>query len=190
MKSLERKFGQPQAVVSAYLEKLANFLPAKMLNSESIISYSATICSLVVVFRSLNYVQDLSSASLLGQAVQKTPPNMKKAWLLHTVRRTLDRPTLIDSNDWVKDKAEAHERMKSLPSKAKHEESNNVTVSKTKMASNVFAATNSSQPSASAKVKSDKPPNTFVACKEKHPLWRCAAFRRKTPTKSQNCSQQ
>ena len=127
LKTLERKFGQPQAVVTAYLEKLANLPPVKMHNSKSIISYSARICSLVGVFRSLNYAQDLSSASLLGQAVQKLPPNMKEAWSLHTVRRTLDRPTLIDFNDWLKDKAEAHERMKSLPTKVKQAESNNVT---------------------------------------------------------------
>ena len=38
LKTLERKFGQPQAVVTAYLEKLANFPPVKMHNSESIIS--------------------------------------------------------------------------------------------------------------------------------------------------------
>ena len=164
LKTLERKFRQPQAVVTAYLEKLANFPPVKMHNSESIISYSATICSLVGVFRSLNYVQDLSSASLLGQAVQKLPPNMKETWSLHTVRRTLDRPTLIDFNDWLKDKAEAHERMKSLPTKVKQEESNNVSVTKTKTASKVFAATTSSQQSASAKVKSGKPPSTCVAC--------------------------
>ena len=182
LKTLERKFGQPQAVVTAYLDKLVNFPPVKMHNSESIISYSATICSLVGVFRSLNYVQDLSSASLLGQVVQKLPPNMKEAWSLHTVRRTLDRPTLIDFNDWLKDKAEAHERMKSLPNMAKPEESNSVTATKTKTASKVFAATTSSQQSVSAKGKSDKPSNTCVACKEKHPLWRCPAFRRKSPT--------
>ena len=180
LKTLERKFGQPQAVVTAYLEKLANFPPVKIHNSESIISYSATICSLVGVFRSLNYVQDLSSASLLGQAVQKLPPNMREAWLLHTVRRTLDKPRLIDFNDWLKDKAEAHERMKSRPNKAKPEESNNVTITKTKTASKVFAATTSQQ-SAIAKANSDKPPNTCVACTEKHPLWRCPTFRAKTP---------
>ena len=107
---------------------------------------------------------------------------MKEAWELHTVRRSLDRPTLIDFNDWLKDKAEAHERKKSLPSTAKHEESNNVTVTKTKTASKVFAATTYSQQSANAKAKSEKSPNTCVACKEKHLLWRCPSFRGKTPT--------
>ena len=50
LKTLERKFGQPQAVVTAYLDELTNFTPVKMHNSESIISYSATTCSLVGVF--------------------------------------------------------------------------------------------------------------------------------------------
>ena len=73
-------------------------------------------------------------------------------------------------------------RMKSRPNKAKPEESNQVTVTETKTASKFFAATTSSQQSVSAKGKGDKPSNTCVACKENHPLWRCPAFRGKTPT--------
>ena len=181
LKTLEQKFGQPQTVVTAYLDKLSNFPPVKMHNSESIISYSATICSLVGVFRSLNYLQDLSSASLLGQAVQKLPPNMKEAWSMHTVKRTLDRPTLIDFNDWLKDKAEAHERMKSASTKPKTEDST-TTATKTKTVSKVFASTaSSSQQSSNSKSKVEQPPNC-VACKDKHPLWRCPVFRKKTPT--------
>ena len=110
LKTLERKFGQPQAVVSGLFGQISECSTCE--NSESIISYATTIGSLVGVFRSLNYVQDLSSASLLSQAVQKLPPNMKEAWSMHTVKRDLSRPTLIDFNDWLKDKAEAHERMK------------------------------------------------------------------------------
>ena len=78
-KTLERKLGQPQTVVTAYLDELANVPPLKMYNSESIISYSATVSSLVGVFRSLNDNQNLSSPSLLGLAAQKLPPNMKEA---------------------------------------------------------------------------------------------------------------
>ena len=183
LKTLERKFGQPQAVVTAYLDKLANVPPVKMHNSESIISYPATVSSLVGVFRSLNYVQDLSSASLLGQAVQKLPPNMKEAWSIHTVKRSLARPTLIDFNDWLKDKAEAHERMKTASGKVKGDENVSNTATKTKTTSKVFAATTSTN-QANAQVKSkpgNMPPNC-VACKEKHPLWRCPEFRNKTPT--------
>ena len=187
LKTFERKFGQPQAVVTAYLDKLANVPPVKMHNSESIISYSATVSSLVGVFRSLNYNQDLSSASLLGQAVQKLPPNMKEAWSMHTVKRSLDRPTLIDFNEWLKDKAEAHERMKTASGKTKSDENPQPSVNKTKTTSKVFAATTSNnQQNCSPKPKSDKPPINCVACKEKHPLWRCSVFRKKTPTERES----
>ena len=104
LKTLERMFGQPQTVVSAYLDKHANYPLVKMHNSDSIISYSATVSSLVGVFRSLNCLQDLSSASLLGQAVQKLPSNLKEAWSMNTVKRNLDRPILIHFNDWLKQK--------------------------------------------------------------------------------------
>ena len=55
LKILQWKFGQPQAVVSAYLEKLTSLPALKMHNSEGVISYSATISALVGVFRSLHY---------------------------------------------------------------------------------------------------------------------------------------
>ena len=183
LKTLERKFGQPQAVVTAYLDKLTNVPPLKMHNSDSIISYAATVSALVGVFRSLNYVQDLSSASLLGQAVQKLPPNMKEAWSMHTVKRSLDRPTLIDFNDWLKDKAEAHERMKMASGKSKSDDVASTNATKTKTSSKVFATTTSTN-QAKVKVtpKSDHPATNCVACKEKHPLWRCQVFKKKTPT--------
>ena len=150
-----------------------------MHNSESIISYSATVSSLVGVFRSLNYVQDLSSATLLGQAVQKLPPNMKEAWSMHTVKRSLDQPTLIDFNDWLKDKAEAHERMKTASGKVNGDKNVPNTATETKTTSKVFAATTSTN---HGKAKTENMPTTCVACNEKHPLWRCSVFRKKTPT--------
>ena len=47
LRTLERKVSQPQAVVSAHLDKLSNFPPLKMHNSDNIINYSAAISSLV-----------------------------------------------------------------------------------------------------------------------------------------------
>ena len=183
LKTLERKFGQPQTVVSAYLDKLANVPPVKMHNSESIISYAATICSLVGVFRSLNYVQDLSSASLLGQAVQKFPPNLKEGWSMHTVKRDLNRPTLIDFNDWLKDKTEAHERMKAASGKRKVEETPTENLTKTNTNSKVFAATTTSTKNTIATEPStQKFQVNCIVCKDKHPLWRCQVFRKKTPS--------
>ena len=99
LRTLERKFGQPQAVVSAHLDKLSNFPPLKMHNSDNIITYSAAVSSLVVVFRSLSYDADLKSTSLFNQAVQKLPSNMKESWLLFTVKKHWVKPPLLDFND-------------------------------------------------------------------------------------------
>ena len=99
LRTLERNYGQPQAVVSAHLDKLTNFPPLKMQYSDNIINYSAAISSLVGVFKSLSYDGDLKSASLLNQAVQKLPPNMKQSWSLFTVKKHWVKPTLIDFND-------------------------------------------------------------------------------------------
>ena len=55
LSTLERKFGQPQAVLSAHLDQLSSFSPLKMHNSDNIINYSGCISSLVGVFKSLSY---------------------------------------------------------------------------------------------------------------------------------------
>ena len=36
---------------------------------------------------------------------------------MHTVKRSLDQPTLNDFNEWLKDKAEAHKRIKTASGK-------------------------------------------------------------------------
>ena len=69
-------------------------------------------------FCSLNYNHDLSSASLPNQAILKLPTNVKEARSTHTVQRHLIKPTLIDSNEWLKEKAEGHEWMKVQVAKA------------------------------------------------------------------------
>ena len=108
LRTLERKFGQPQVVVGAYLDKL-NSYPVL----ENIINFASVVSSMIGVFRSLRYDSDLNSASLLNQAVGKLPPNMRESWSLHTVKQDMYQPTLIHFAAWLKDKAEAHERMKS-----------------------------------------------------------------------------
>ena len=112
--TLQRKFGQPHVVVGAHLDKLKNFPALKMHNSDHVISFSAVISGLVAVFRSLSFNDDLKSVNLLNQAVSKLPPNLKEAWSMHTVRQHWQRLTLLDFNDWLKNKAEGHERLKSL----------------------------------------------------------------------------
>ena len=122
LRTLERKFSQPQAVISAHLDNLSNFPPLRMHNSDNIINYSAAIFSLVGVFRSLSYDAYLKSASLINQVVQKLPPNMKESWSIFTVKEHWVKPILLDVNDWLKEKeekAEAHDLMKQSATKAR-----------------------------------------------------------------------
>ena len=71
----------------------------------------------------MKYEHDLSSAALLVQAVQIFPPNIKEAWYMHTIRKNWRRRTILVFNEWLKDKAEAHERMKVTTTKTKDDES-------------------------------------------------------------------
>ena len=79
LQTLERKFGQPHAVVSVHLKILSQFLGLKIHISEYIINHSATNSGLARVFRSFLYVKDLTVTALLGQGVQKLPPNLQAA---------------------------------------------------------------------------------------------------------------
>ena len=108
LKTLERKFGQTQNVITAHLDKLSSFPQLRMHNSENIISFSMTISSLVAVFRYLDHEEDLKSVSLLNQALSKIPPNMRESWSLFVVKRNWSRPNLSDFNNWLKETAEAH----------------------------------------------------------------------------------
>ena len=183
LRTLERKFGQPKTVVSAHLDKLSSFQPLKMHNSDNIINYSAAISSLVGVFKSLSYDADLKSASLLNRVVQKLPPNMKESWSLFTVKKHWVKPTLLDFNDWRKEKAEAHDLMKQSATEAKPEE-NITSVTETKTASKVFAS--NSQQRETKKQMPSASTNTYfqcIVCKGNHRLWECRIFMENTPVR-------
>ena len=182
LRTLERKFGQPQAVVSAHLDKLNSFPPLKMHNSDNIINYSGCISSLVGVFKSLSYDSDLKSAALLNTAVQKLPPNMKESWSLFTVKKHWVKPNLLDFNDWLKEKAEAHNFMKNTATKARTEDTN-ISVTRSKVASKAFAA--NTQQKSNLKPQQRSPSTSIsncIVCKGSHRLWECRVFKEKTPT--------
>ena len=176
------KFGLPQAVVGAYLNKLATYAAVKMHSSESIISYASTISSLVNTFQSLSYESDHRSASLFNQAVSKLPPNLREGWFLHTVKRNLYRPTLLDFKTWLQEKSEARNRMQSTQKKSSMNESAQ-SGAKPKFSKAISSNVQSSRDSMS--VKTSVPIKTFkpcIACKGRHPVWRCAVSIEKTPT--------
>ena len=170
LKTLEKKFSRPQAVVSAYLDKLSNFPPLKIHNSESVINFSATISALVGAFRSFHYRQDLSSAS----------SNLRGACFMDTVKKNWHCQTLLEFKDWLKEKTEAHERLKMSSGKPKTEDNNlSANVIGTKNGAKFFASTNSSQ-TLSMGAKTENSQTSCFACKEKHLLWRFPVYHEKT----------
>ena len=139
-----------------------------MHNSENVIAFLTTIFAMVGVFRSLKYEHELSNAAFLGQAVQKPPPNMKEAWSLHEVKNDWTRATRLDFNDWLKDKAEAHERTKVSSAKPKADESA-FTVTRIKTGAKVFDAVSSSATSIETATKRNQVQIACIACKKNHP---------------------
>ena len=106
----------------------------------------ATIFALLGVFRSLSYNHDLASLSLLFQATQKLPLNLKEALSMYTVNKNCDCPYLLDFNDWLKDKSEAHGKRKLSSGKTETEDGNAYDdLIRTKTGAENFAATSSSQ---------------------------------------------
>ena len=139
-----------------------------MHNSDNIINYSATISSLIGVFKSLSYDSDYKSASLLNTAVQKLPLNLKESWSLVTVKKHWVKPTLLDFNDWLKEKAEAHDLMKQTSSKARTEDSTNSVV-KTKISSRTSAAKTQAKGTQRPASTSATPPTPrCIECKGNH----------------------
>ena len=110
-----------------------------MHNIDNIFNYPAAISSLVGVFISLSYDTDLKCASLLNQAVEKLPTNVKESCSLFKVKKHWVKPTLLDFNDWLIEKSELHDLMKQSANKAGHE-NNSTLVTKTKTAATLFAS--------------------------------------------------
>ena len=91
---------------------------------------------------------------------------------MHIVRHNLQRPTLLDLNNWLKEKAEGLERLRVLNSRVKNEEPVKPKTTK------VFAV--NSQVTCKAQGKSQLP--SCVLCKGSHALWNCAVFKEKNAT--------
>ena len=151
-----------------------------MHNSDNIINYSGCISSLVGVFKSLSYDSDLKTAALLNTAVQKLPPNMKESWSLFTVKKHWVKPTLLEFNDWLKEKAEAHDLMKNTATKAKTDDTNN-SVTRSKVASKAFAANTQHKSNLNTQKRSPLTSiSSCIVCKGSHRLW-AVSLRKRPP---------
>ena len=109
---------------------------------------------------------------------------MKESWLLFTVQKQGVKPTLIDSKDWLKQKAEAHNLTKQTSSKAKTEDDTNSEV-KTKVASRNFATNTQTKGTQRPASTSATPPTPCcIVYKCNHRIWECRVFRKGSHSKN------
>ena len=108
--------------------------------------------------------------------------NLKESWSLFTVKKHWVQPTLLDFNDWLKEKAEAHDLRKQASSKATTEDNNNSVV-ETKVASRTFAANRQTKGTQRpASISATPPIPRCVVCEGNHLIWECQVFKEKSPT--------
>ena len=120
--------------------------------------------------------------TLLNTDVRKLPPNLKESSSLFTVKKHWVKPTLLDFNDWLKQKAEAHDLTKQTSSKARTED-NTKSVVKSKVASRTFAANTQSMGTQRPASTSATPPNPrCIVWKGNQRIWDCRVFKEKSLT--------
>ena len=111
----------------------------------------------------------------------KLPPNLKESWSLFTVKKHWVKPTLLDFNDWLKEKAEAQDLMKQTSSKARTEDNTNSAV-KTKIASRTFAANTQTKGTQRPTTSATPPTPRCIVCKGNQRILECRVFKEKSPT--------
>ena len=93
------------------------------------------------------------------------------------------KPILLDFNDWLKEKAEAHDLMKNTSTKARTDTNNSIT--RSKVASKAFPA--NTQYKSNLKPQQSSPSTSIsscIVCTGSHRLWECRVFKEKTPTQA------
>ena len=162
LRASKRKFGQPQAVVSAHLEKFSSFPPLELHNIYIIINFSGCVRSHVGVFKLLLYDLDLKSAALHGR---KTLSENYSSGLQRLVKGE-DRSAGFNGEYAIKSKTE--------------DTINPVT--KPKVSSKAIVA--NTQPKSIQKSQQSAPSTSIpccIVCKGSQRMWECSVFKEKTP---------
>ena len=96
---LKRRFGRPQTVIAAYLDKLERWPKPSTDNPDSFISFAAFLRQLVQSFLLHEFTPDLQSSAVLRVAKEKLFPAMIIKWNKNVIRKELVNPNLIHFKD-------------------------------------------------------------------------------------------
>ena len=109
MQELQKRFGKPQHVTAAYLDKLEQWPRPTINNPESFVSFAAFLRQMVQTFILHNFTSDLQSSAVLKIAKDKLAPTMIIRWNEYVLRQAIVQPNLIHFKDWIDNYAEACE---------------------------------------------------------------------------------
>ena len=100
MQELHERFGKPQHVTAAYLDKFEHWPRPIINNPESFLSLAAFFRQLVQTFiLTIDFTTDLQSSAVLKIAKDKLAPTMIIRWNEYVPRQAIVQPNLIHFKD-------------------------------------------------------------------------------------------
>ena len=172
LKTLNRFFGHPHALVDAYFHKLSKILPSKMHNKESLISCFATIENLCLIWSLLVVAQPSRSIHCITLRPRNTATanKFKKASSMHTVEKNATiRQHLrwMTAKSWSKGTSENG----TVLCKTKNRRQQPICRCHENQDRSEFLPVTKSRQTPSMGVGAETPPISFFACREEHPWW-------------------
>ena len=111
LSELERRFGNPQHVVSALTKELELWQRPQASDHATLISYASFLRKLVQTFNAHGFYADLKSTYLVRIARDKLPWSLKMKWSEHLVDINSTFPGIEDLSNWMDRQARACEQL-------------------------------------------------------------------------------
>ena len=101
LNELNRRFGNPQNVVSALTQELEAWQRFQANDHRALISYAALLRKIVQTFLAHGFDADLSASHLLKLARDKLPNSLKMKWSEHTIDNNIQNPGILEFSEWM-----------------------------------------------------------------------------------------
>ena len=111
LNELNRRFGNPQNVVSALTQELEALQGPQANDHRALISYAAILRKIVQTFLAHGFNADLSATYLLKLARDKLPNSLKMKWSEHTIDNKIQNPGILEFSEWMDRQSRACEQL-------------------------------------------------------------------------------
>ena len=111
LNELNRRFGNPQNVVSALTQELEIWQRPQANDHRALISYAALLRKIVQTFLAHGFNADLSATYLLKLARDKLPNSLKMKWSEHTIDNNIQNPGIFEFSEWMDRHSRACEQL-------------------------------------------------------------------------------